>query len=70
MLVEGGEQRERLVDGEPSGGGEEPRRRALVEQSGGELASGYVRETPMGDEEACSRVNLSRGRLTTAAQGE
>jgi hypothetical protein len=39
-LVEGGERRERRVDGEPNGGGEELRRRALVEQSSGELMSG------------------------------
>jgi hypothetical protein len=70
MLGEGGERRERRVDGEPSGNGEEPRRQASVEQFGGALALGYVRKAPMGDEEACTRVNLSRGRLTAAARGE
>jgi hypothetical protein len=40
MLVEGRGRRKRRVDGEPNGGGEEPRRRASVEQSGEELVSG------------------------------
>jgi hypothetical protein len=70
MLVEGGERQERRVDGELSGGEEEPRRRASTEQSGGELVLGYVQKAPMGDEKACSRVNLSRGKLTAAAHGE
>jgi hypothetical protein len=70
MLVEGGERWKRRVDGEPNGGEEELQQRASVEQSSGELVSGYVWGASVGDEEACSGVNLSRGRLMTAVHGE